>query len=181
MDLSPTKLEILETLLLHEETVKAVQVAKELSKKFPAVQMHLIGLVKMRYAASPKKGHYVITEEGKKALGLPEVTKENALTILAKVPREKTFHFYVGIGKPLHVFAHDLSGFCDKVGKVDAESLEFHVSRGDFEAWFKSIGDEELTRKTALLKQKKLSKEELRSKLHEIVETRCMRLSKKVE
>lgn len=178
MDLSPAKCEILEALLLHDKPVKAAQLAKDMGKEFPAVQMHLIGLVKMGYAESPQKGQYIISANGKKALGLPETTKETAQKILAKTPPERAFHFYAGIGKPLNIYVHDLLEFCDKVSQVKAESVEFHLSRGDFEAWFKSLGDLELAKKTALLKKKKMEAEEFRVKLRELVEARCMVLSK---
>jgi hypothetical protein len=180
MDLSPVKCEILEALLLHDKPVKAAQVAKETAKDAKAVQMHLIGLTRTGYARSPEKGCYIITEAGKKTLGLPEDTKENALVILAQTPRDKAFHFYAGIGKPLNLSANDLLDFCDKIAKVHMESIEFHLSRGDFEAWFKGIGDAELTKKIALLKERKVSGDELREKLREIVENRCLVLSKMV-
>ena len=57
------------------------------------------------------------------------------------------------------------------------DAIEFHKSRGDFEAWFTGLGDVELAKKTALLKEKKMDDEELRSKLHDIVENRCTVLS----
>jgi hypothetical protein len=180
MDLPPAKIEVLEALLLHVEPARGVQIAKELDKKFPAVQMHLIGLVKMGYAMSPQKGHYIVSESGKKALGLGEITQEKALKLLARVPEDRAFHFYEGIGKPLQLYAHDLLDFCDKVSKVQAESVEFHLDRGDFEAWFESLGDDELALKTSLLKRRKLTLDELRSKLREIAEDRCIVLSKKV-
>ncbi len=44
--------------------------------------MHLLGLIKMGYVNSPEKGQYIITEKGKRALGIPEVTKEKAAAIL---------------------------------------------------------------------------------------------------
>ena len=178
MDLSSVKHEILEALLLHEKPAKAAQIAKETGKEQPAVQMHLIGLVKMGYAESPQKGQYIISENGKKALGLPELTKENAFSILAQTPRERAFHFYVGIGKPLNIYAHDLLEFCDRVSKVNADSIKFHVERGDFESWFTALGDLELAKRTSLLKNKKLSGEELRQRIREIVENRCIILSK---
>jgi hypothetical protein len=134
----------------------------------------------MGYAASPQKGHYVITENGKKALDLPQVTKENALSILAQTPHDKAFHFYVEVGKPLNLYAHNLLEFCDKIGKVNVDSIKFHLNRGDFEAWFKALGDLELAKRTELLKSKKLSGEELRERIREIVENRCMVLSKMV-
>ncbi len=118
MELSPTKREILEALLIQEKPVKAAQLAKEMGKEFPATQMHLIGLTRMGYAQSPQKGNYSISLNGKKALELPEVTKEKALTILASTPSEKAFHFYMGIDKPLNVQVHDLLEFCDKLNQI---------------------------------------------------------------
>ncbi len=173
MDLSPVKCEVLEALLLHNRTVKAVQVAKEIGKDFPAVQMHLIGLTKMGYAQAPKKGEYVISANGKKALGLPEVTIEKAVSILAQTSRDKAFHFYAGVGKPLNVMAQSLLQFCDGMTKVPAESVLFHLNRGDFEAWFMFLGDLELAKKTALLKEKKMDAEELRARLGDLAEDRC--------
>jgi len=178
MSLSPIKREILETMLLHGKHVSAAQIAKESEKKFPSVMMHLIGLTRMGYANSPEKGQYAITEKGKKALGIPEINKEIARAILADTSRDKAFHFYAGIGKPLSLYAHGLQDFCDKILKVGVDSIEFHVNRGDFESWFAGLGDEELARKTALLKEKKMAGEELRRKLHEIVENRCLVLAK---
>ena len=181
MDLSPDKHQILEALLLHNETsIKAAQIAKETGKPQGTAQMHLIGLVKMGYATSPKKGSYIISPGGKKALGLPEVTREKALAILAPTPRDKAFHFYADIGKPLNVYAPDLLDFCDRICQVNVESVQFHVCRGDFESWFKSLGDEELAKKMALVKAKNLCGEELREEIRKMVECRCAALSKMV-
>jgi DNA-binding transcriptional ArsR family regulator len=172
MSLSPVKREILETMLLHDKPARAVQIAKESEKKFPSVMMHLIGLTRMGYANSPEKGQYVITERGKEALGIPEIDKETAIAILADTPEDRAFHFYVDIGKPLSLYAYSLQDFCDKILKVSIDSVEFHLNRGDFEPWFTGLGDVELTRKIALLKEKKITGEELRRRLHEIVENR---------
>ena len=181
MDLSPVKREILAALLLHDEPARAAQLAKEVGKEFPSVMMHLLGLKRMGYASSLEKGTYAVTEKGKEALGLPEVNPEKAASILKRTSREKAFHFYAGIGKPLNLYAHDLPEFCDTIGKVGPESIEFHVKRGDFEVWFTAVGDLELAKKKALLKEKKLSGEELGKKLRGIVEGRCIALSAKRE
>jgi len=180
MDLPTVKLEILEVLLLHEKPVKATIVAKELGKEGKearAVQTHLFGLVRAGLAESPEKGQYIISPKGKISLGLPEVTKEKAFEILTHRPGDKAFHFYAGIDKPMHVYAYDLSDFCNKLNTVDLETVSFHVERGDFEAWFRMLGDNELAKKTALLKSRKLSGEELRETLHALLGTRCIILS----
>jgi DNA-binding transcriptional ArsR family regulator len=178
MDLSPVKFEILEALLFYEKPVKAAQVAKDIGKEIPSVQMHLIGLTKMGFAESPLKGQYLISKNGRKTVGLNEITKEKALAILSQTPRERAFHFYTEIGKPLNIYAHDLLEFCDRIGKVSVDSIEFHLKRGDFEAWFKSMGDLELAKKTTLLKERKFNAEEMRFRLHSIIENRCLDLSK---
>lgn len=91
---------------------------------------------------------------------------------MAYLPVEKSFHFYADVGKPLNLCAASLQDFCDKISKVGVGSIEFHLSRGDFEAWFTWLGDIELARKTLLFKEQKASEEELRTKLYEIVKHR---------
>ena len=131
----------------------------------------------MGYATSPEKGFYILTVKGKKALGIPEITGENAKMILTDVPQDKAFNFYEDFGKPLGLQAFGLKDFCDKIPKVNSVSLTFHVSRGDFESWFAELGDAELAKKVALLKEKQVAGEELRTKLQDIVTRHCMELA----
>ncbi|MDI6903988.1 MAG: hypothetical protein QMD13_00620 [Candidatus Bathyarchaeia archaeon] len=178
MSLSPVKRLILETMWMLDKPARAAEIAKEVGLGFPPVMMHIIGLARMGYVETPEKGYYVITREGKSALGFPEVSGEKAQRILTYLPIEKSFHFYADIGKPLNVYAASLQDFCDKILKVDVGSVEFHVHRGDFEAWFMGLSDVELARKTLLIKEQKASGEELRNKLYEIVKNRCEELAK---
>ncbi len=178
MSLSPVKQEILEIMLLYEKPAKAIEIAKEAKKEFPPVMMHLLGLVRMGYVSSPEKGQYIITQKGKEALGIPEINKEKAIAILAYSPHDKAFNFYIDIGKPLNLHAHNLLDFVNKLEKADVASIEFHTKRGDFEAWFTGLGDVELAKKATLLKQKNVAEEELRRQLHEIVKQRYIALAK---
>ena len=155
-----------------DKPAKPAEIAKDTGVSFKQAWMHLLGLTKMEYICSPEKGFYVITEKGKKTLGISEVDKQKAAEILTYLPMEKSFHFYADIGKPLDAFATSLGDFADKIQKVDLSSIEFHSRRGDFETWFTSIGDTELARKTLLAREQKMSGEELRGKLHEIVRKR---------
>jgi hypothetical protein len=173
MSISPVKRLILETMWLLDRPAKAMEIAREAGLGFPSVMMHILGLVRLGYTVMPEKGVYAITPSGKLALGLPEVSGEKAGEILGYLPLEKSFHFYADIGKPLNVSAASLSDFCDKVLKVDLSSLEFHVNRGDFEAWFSDLGDVELARKVLLIREEKLAGENLRKKLYEIAKNRC--------
>jgi DNA-binding transcriptional ArsR family regulator len=177
MSLSPVKSEILAAMLLLGKPERATQIAKEVGKEFPSVMMHIIGLSRMGYTTSPEKGLYTLTEKGKKALGISEITRENAKTLLADISQNKAFHFYADIGKPLGLKSSGLQDFWEKLPKVNLDSIEFHASRGDFESWFTAIGDAELAKKVALLKEKKMTGDTLRSKLTEIVKNRCIELS----
>jgi DNA-binding PadR family transcriptional regulator len=172
MSISPVKRLILETMWLLDRPAKATEIAKEAGLGFPPVMMHILGLTKMGHVQMPEKGTYVITESGKRALGLPEISKEKVAEILAYQPMEKSFHFYADIGKPLNIHAASLGDFCDKILKVDLSSVEFHINRGDFEAWFAGLGDAELARKTLLVREEKMAGENLRKKLYEIVKNR---------
>lgn len=178
MSISPVKRLILETMWMLNKPVKAAEIAKEAGLGFPSVMMHVIGLTRLGYAESNGKGYYSITDKGKRALGFPEISKERAEEILAYLPIEKSFHFYADIGKPLNIHASSLQDFCDKISKIDTGSLEFHLNRGDFEAWFMGLGDVELARKTLLLKEQKIFGEEIRKRLYEIVKNRCEELTK---
>lgn len=178
MGMSPVKRLILETMWLLNKPAKAAEIAKESGLSFPSVMMHIIGLTRLGYTQSPEKSFYAITEKGKQLLGFPEINKQKAEEILAYLPMEKSFHFYVDIGKPLNVYAASLRDFCDQILKVDVGSIEFHVNRGDFEAWFAGLGDNELARKALFIREQKISGEELRRKVYEIVKNRCEELAK---
>jgi hypothetical protein len=178
MSISPVKRLILETMWLLDRPAKAAEIAKEAGLSFPAAMMHILGLTKMGHVQMPEKGTYVITQSGKEVLGLAEISKEKAAEILAYLPLEKSFHFYADVGKPLNVYAASLGDFCDKILKVDSSSIEFHVGRGDFEAWFAGLGDQELARKTLLIREEKIVGENLRRKLHEMVKNRCDTLAR---
>jgi hypothetical protein len=178
LSLSPIKQEILETMLLNDKPMKALDIAKEAKKEYQPVNMHLLGLIKMGYVSLPEKGLFIISEKGRRFLGMPEVTKEKAAAILAYSPHDKAFNFYVTVGKPLSLHAHSLRDFANKLDRADVVSVEFHLKRGDFEAWFKGIGDEELAKKTALLKKRVLAGEDLRIQLRGMVEQRYLELGK---
>jgi len=179
MSLSPIKKQVLETLLDSGKPMRAIDVAKETGQKFQPVIMHLLWLVRNGYVSVPEKGLYLLTEKGKEALSMPEIiTKEKAEVILAYSPHDKAFHFYANLGQPLNLHAHSLRDFANKVEKADLESVQFHMNRGDFEVWFNGLGDSELAKKVAALKEKNVIGEDMRKQLHELVEQRYMELAK---
>jgi len=178
MSISPVKRLILETMWMLGKPARAAEIAKEAGLAFPSTMMHVIGLSRMGYVSMPEKGLYAIAKNGKKALELPEVTKEKAVEILAYQPVERSFHFYADIGKPLNIHAASLGDFCDKIAKVDSAAVDFHISRGDFEAWFNGLGDAELARKILLVREEKLPSDAFQRKLVEVVKNRCSELTR---
>jgi hypothetical protein len=172
MSLSPIKQLILETMLLTGKPLKAEEIAKELRKEFQPVNMHLLGLIRMAFVYAPEKGFYTINQRGKQALGISITTKEKAEDILSYAPHDKAFNFYVAIDNPLNVHAHSLRDFANKLERVGTVSIDFHLKRDDFEAWFKCLGDEELAKKTMLLKKSELYGEALSKKFSSMIEQR---------
>jgi DNA-binding Lrp family transcriptional regulator len=100
-------------------------------------------------------GGYGITEKGKAIL-----------KAIAPVPKESAFHFYTGIGRPTGFAAESLKDFYEIVKQVAAESLEFHLYRGDFENWIKAaFEDAALADELASLKNANVKGEELRKEI----------------
>jgi DNA-binding transcriptional ArsR family regulator len=178
MSISPVKRLVLETMWLLDKPTKVAEISKDTRLSFPTVMMHIIGLSRMEYVEQHEKGFYAITEKGKKTLGFPEISREKANEILAYLPVDKSFHFYADVGKPLNIHAASIQDFCEKILKIDIDSMEFHINRTDFEAWFMGLGDIELARKMLLLKEQKIFGENLRTKLYEIVKNRYEELAK---
>ena len=100
-------------------------------------------------------GGYGITEKGKAIL--------KAIT---PVPKDSAFHFYTGFGQPTGFSAESLKDFYEIIKRVAAESLDFHLYRGDFENWIKhSLTDAVLADELANLKVEMLKGEELRQRI----------------
>jgi DNA-binding MarR family transcriptional regulator len=178
MQLNPTKKAVLDVLWQKGKPVKPLEVAKQLGITNPQAMMHLLGLKHMGYVSSPERNHYIITELGKEALGLPKTTKSQASQILHPTPPEKAFRFYTGIGQYSGTQADSLQDFCDKVQKIGMKAIEFHMSRKDFENWLQHLGDAELAKKMAMIREQGLLGEELRQKVYEATKYRCEELQK---
>ena len=98
---------------------------------------------------------YGITEKGKAIL--------KAIT---PVPKDTAFHFYTGFGQPTGFSAESLKDFYEIVKRVDTESLDFHLYRGDFENWIRNaLKDLVLTDELISLKKETLKGEELRQRI----------------
>lgn len=75
--------------------------------------------------------------------------------------------------------SNGLIDFCERLGSIDIESIEFHASRGDFESWVRFLGDIELERKLSLIREADLTGDALREKLYETLRSRYDELLRK--
>lgn len=97
--------------------------------------------------------------------------------ILRKLPRENAFYFFTSIGNYTGENAASLEEFVEKIGEVNAKSLEFHLYRADFERWTaETLEDEELAEKIRSLKSLSPSGDSLRDQLYLIVSKRYEKL-----
>jgi len=100
---------------------------------------------------------------------------------LRAVTPDKAFYFYGEIGQPLGLTAKSLGDFAAVVKGIDPASVRFHVERGDFESWFRMLGDKSLAGQVAALRSKKISPDELRAKVSSTVRSRVSELQKIAE
>lgn len=176
--LSKIKMDILEFLWRINRPANLKDIANGVGVKTRCVNMHLINLRRNNYVTKTSEGLYTLTDLGKEALGFPRVDRKVAERILSKVPYALAFHFYSELDKPLMVFSDNLIDFCEKIKSLDLKSIEFHMFRGDFEAWIKSLGDIELAKRIVLIRELNLSGEELRDEIYRAVKSRCDELQK---
>jgi hypothetical protein len=82
------------------------------------------------------------------------------------------FLFFNDIGKYTGQFALSMRNFYEKLEEVPSISLDFHLSRGDFENWVRDIlGDIDLASKIGRV-NRSLCGEDLRERMNTLVETR---------
>ena len=109
---------------------------------------------------------------------MSEVTKELARKLLVGKLHDGAFHFYLDIDKPLDAKANNLQTFNALLKTIPIDSINFHMKRGDFQAWLEGIGDLELAKKAELLRTQSLCGEALRIKLQIMTINRVMALAK---
>jgi hypothetical protein len=103
--------------------------------------------------------------------------EETTLRALRVLPREKAFYFFTSIGNYTGESAASLKEFMEKVNRVNAKSLEFHLSRGDFGKWATEVlEDRKLAMDISRLQRSSLSGDSLRSELYLTVSRRYKEL-----
>ncbi len=125
--------------------------AKKLGLSSTQIMQQMQELAKEGYLKKVGSG-FSITNKGKTTLKAATPVHEN-----------QKFQFYLALGKPTNFYALTVEEFRDGTLKVDAASLEFHFSRGDFENWFRtSIGEPLFADELAKVGKMNLRGEELR-------------------
>jgi hypothetical protein len=104
------------------------------------------------------------------------VRRRAATDALRTVTPDKAFCFYREVGQPLGAASRSLDEFATIVESVDSSSVRFHVERGDFESWFRMLGDRSLAGQVAALRGKDISPDELKRMLSSMVRTRVDQL-----
>lgn len=97
---------------------------------------------------------------------------------LRDLPPEHAFYFYEGIGQPTGLASKNLVEFRDQTKAASPASIEFHLERGDFENWFRLLGDEPLLHQVANLRKRKPAADQLPSRLSSLIDSRIRQLRK---
>ena len=98
--------------------------------------------------------------------------------ILRRVGDAEAFCFNRTLGIYMGQKANSLEEFLQKIKEIDAESLEFHLSREDFEKWMAlTIGDARLAKDIKTLRaQKATTGNDLREHLSLLISKRLKEL-----
>jgi hypothetical protein len=86
---------------------------------------------------------------------------------------KKAFHFYKDVDQPTNIFSDNLKDFYKKIKTLEIESIEFHMSRRDFELWFDYLGENELSKRLKLIWGTNLKGELLRKRIYYTVKNWC--------
>ena len=106
------------------------------------------------------------------------MTVEDSSRILRAVPREKAFYFFTSIGNYTGSSAVSLKEFMERINAVNVKSLEFHLSRRDFEKWTAEVlEDKWLANEINRIMRSGLTGETLRNQLYLTVSRRFKRLT----
>jgi hypothetical protein len=82
-----------------------------------------------------------------------------------RTSQAQAFYFYTQTGQPVISSSRSLGEFLEVVQRVDPSSVQFHIERGDFERWFRWLGEWSLANQVAGLRGRNFSPQELRTEL----------------
>ena len=100
--------------------------------------------------------------------------------ILRELSKENAFYFFTSIGNYIGESAASLEEFLEKIREIDISSLEFHLSRRDFEKWIaETLEDRELATEIEHLQNLEPTGDALRNQLIFAVSKRYENLLKR--
>ena len=105
-----------------------------------------------------------------------KVSRDEATKALRTVTPDKAFYFYREIAQPLGRASTSLVEFAETLKDIDPSSIKFHLDRGDFESWFKMLGDKSLASEVASIRRKHFSPGELGARVSSTVRVRISQL-----
>jgi predicted transcriptional regulator len=109
-------------------------------------------------------GGFTITEKGKKTLKAD-----------TPLPENMKFRFYAAVNQPTGESAGSIKEFQGLVSKVEVASVEFHLSRGDFENWFSTaVNEGGLADEFSKIKKTGLKGESLRIAIVKAIEAKYL-------
>ncbi|UCH31549.1 MAG: glycoside hydrolase family 57 protein [Candidatus Bathyarchaeota archaeon] len=97
--------------------------------------------------------------------------------ILRRLPADKAFTFFYEFARPTHFVTSNLLEFAEVLKKINVQSLQYHMERGDFERWLSQVlGDKKLAQRIASIAQENIFGEKLRKRILTIVKARLKQL-----
>lgn len=108
-----------------------------------------------------------------------EKPKHVAKRVLRKLPAEKGFTFAYKLANPTKWTVHSLEEFYSTLKIISLRSVQFHITRGDFEKWIRwAIGDNKLADQLAVARKSKILDDEIRERLLSLVGQRIKELER---
>ena len=125
------------------------------------------GAAENRPTPTPSKHNSEAKVKQSVSRGKARAAGERRATI--ELPPEKAFYFYRNLDEPLGVAASSIADFQKKLANVEPSSVKFHVERGDFQNWLRSLGEIDSAEKIDGLKGKGIPPEKMRERVTALV------------
>lgn len=86
-----------------------------------------------------------------------------------ELPVEDSFTFYLGADERTEKIARNLEQFLQILVDIPIQSIKFHLERGDFEKWFRFLGESALATEVSKISKAKTYGEEIRKTIQTAV------------
>ena len=132
----------------------------------------------MERKQNPRSNVVAKNDQGEEGIRMTARHLQEASRIFRRLPKEQAFYFFTSVGNYTGESAASLEEFIEKIKEVNAKSLEFHLSRGDFEKWTADVlQDTELAGDIKRLQKLNLTGNSLRDQLNFTISRRFKHLT----